>query len=104
MAIKNKDGNYLKIDKIFYDEKGKHIALCNVYKNEEVRKSSTSFDNIRQDRISIPNFDNYILDNNKSMRDNLLSIGYLVIKQPIYEDVNASPQININKFSDWTDC
>ena len=107
MALKNKDGNYLRVERIQYHADKNPTAVCTIYKNEEVRRDVTKFDYLHVSNVYMPDFaqlSTELWDIKKSLRNNLITIAYGCIKKPIYVDPDASPQINTNPFADWTDC
>ena len=94
MAIKNQDGNYLKIVdvNIMYNENNSNINIrSEIFQSEEKRVSGlTSFETTE---IAIDVLDNFEFDENTkpTFNENLLTNAYLSLKAT-------------DKYSTWIDC
>ena len=94
MALKNDEGNYLKISLIHGDILDNRIDItCELWKNEEVRITPTEFNKSIHKNLMIEESDimEKTLDNSKSIRNNIITLCYEELKK---ED----------EFSDWIDC
>lgn len=95
MALKNENGNYLRISRINTlinrDKTSSLIVNIKIWESEEVRNSPTEFDKPIEKGILVNHeLLNYDVDNNKNIVDNIITECYLQLKQ--------------NDYNGWIDC
>ena len=92
MALKNENENYLKIINVKQNVNKKHGTISYmIWKDKEIRENPGDFDKPKEKVIKISdNLLNNTPDITKTIKDNLLTLGYEYLKQ--------------NGFSDWVDC
>jgi len=89
MAIKNTNGNYLKIKNIQIDRLENYYIWYDIFESENVRNNGLSeYEKTIESFIETTDFT--FNTNKSSSKENLLTGGYLTLKQ--------------NGFNDWTDC
>jgi len=94
MALKNVDGNYLKITSINLDVLNPNHTMvnCQLWESEALRITPSSFTKAINTHVRVDGLDlvDAINDDTKSIKDNLITKVYL--------------QLKAGKYSDWTDC
>ena len=97
MALKNENGNYLKIDGINFHKSSNNSNITirtSLWESEELRQNPTQFakavDKSYHADSDILDIDGGACDASKTLGDNLTTLGYAFLKA--------------NGFGEWVDC
>lgn len=92
MALKNSEGNYLKITDVHgnLDKDDHYMIIGSLYQNENVRNEPSKFDKINDQHFMMENSYEVPVDPNKSLRANIITNAYNYLKN--------------NELSNWIDC